>query len=213
MTTIDTILFDMDGVLIDARDWHYEALNKALSVFGMAISRLDHLNNFDGLPTREKLKLLTIERNFPEQLHSFVNELKQRYTMQMVYQYCHPSFQHEYALSRLKSSSVKLGLCSNSVRRSVELMTERANLDRYFDVILSNEDVTNSKPDPEIFKTAMLKLNTQPERTLIVEDNENGIKAAVASGAHVMRVLSPDDVTFANIDQHLRQLAETQSGQ
>ena len=213
MTTIDTILFDMDGVLIDARDWHYEALNKALSVFGMAISRLDHLNNFDGLPTREKLKLLTIERNFPEQLHGFVNELKQKYTLEMVYQYCHPSFPHEYALSRLKSSSLKLGLCSNSVRRSVELMTERANLDRYFDVVLSNEDVTNSKPDPEIYKTAMLKLNAQPERTLIVEDNENGIKAAVASGAHVMRVLSPDDVTFANIDQHLRQLAETQSGQ
>ena len=95
------------------------------------------------------------------------------------------------------------------MRRSVELMTERANLSRYFDVVLSNEDVTNSKPDPEIYISAMLKLNAKPERTLIVEDNENGIKAALASGAHVMRVLSPDDVTFDNIDQHLRQLSET----
>ena len=92
MTKIDTILFDMDGVLIDARDWHYEALNKALSLFGMAISRLDHLNNFDGLPTREKLKLLTIERNFPEQLHAFVNELKQKYTLEIVHQNCHQPF-------------------------------------------------------------------------------------------------------------------------
>ena len=213
MTKIDTILFDMDGVLIDARDWHYEALNKALSLFGMAISRLDHLNNFDGLPTREKLKLLTIERNFPEQLHAFVNELKQKYTLEIVHQNCHPTFQHEYALSQLKLSSVKLGLCSNSVRRSVELMTERANIDKYFDLVLSNEDVTNSKPDPEIYLTAMSKLDTQPEHTLIVEDNENGIKAAVASGAHVMRVLSPYDVTFANIKQHLRQLTEPKTEQ
>lgn len=209
MKTIDTILFDMDGVLIDARDWHYEALNKALSVFGLSISRIDHLTNFDGLPTREKLKLLTMERKFPEQLHDFVNELKQKYTLEMVYQYCSPCFAHEYALSKLRGSSIKLGLCSNSVRRSVELMTERANLDQYFDVVLSNEDVTKSKPDPEIYIRAMAKLKSKPERTLIIEDNENGLRAAIASGANVMRVLSPDDVNYENISKKICQIAKS----
>ena len=54
--TIKAVLFDMDGVLIDARDWHYEALNKALAIFGMEINRYDHLVTYDGLPTKKKLE-------------------------------------------------------------------------------------------------------------------------------------------------------------
>lgn len=55
MSKIKAILFDMDGVLIDAKDWHYEALNDALRLFGVEISRYDHLHTFDGLPTKVKL--------------------------------------------------------------------------------------------------------------------------------------------------------------
>ena len=54
---IKAILFDMDGVLIDAKEWHYEAFNKAINLFGLQISRYDHLRTFDGLPTKEKLKI------------------------------------------------------------------------------------------------------------------------------------------------------------
>ena len=59
MKKIKAVLFDMDGVLIDAKDWHYEALNKALGLFGMEINRYDHLNTFDGLPTKVKLQMLS----------------------------------------------------------------------------------------------------------------------------------------------------------
>lgn len=57
----------MDGVLVEAKDWHCEALNQALSVFGMPISRADHLNTFDGLHTKRKLQLLTLWR--PRDFH------------------------------------------------------------------------------------------------------------------------------------------------
>ena len=77
-TKIKAILFDMDGVLIDAKDWHYEALNKALGLFGMEISRYDHLHSFDGLPTKEKLRMLSEEFYLPESLHSFINQMKQQ---------------------------------------------------------------------------------------------------------------------------------------
>lgn len=56
MPKIKAILFDMDGVLVDAKDWHYEALNQALSLFGMEISRYDHLVTYDGLPTKKSSK-------------------------------------------------------------------------------------------------------------------------------------------------------------
>lgn len=59
---IKAVLFDMDGVLIDAREWHYDALNRALSLFGYTITRQEHENYYDGLPTHVKLKKLTEEK-------------------------------------------------------------------------------------------------------------------------------------------------------
>jgi beta-phosphoglucomutase-like phosphatase (HAD superfamily) len=143
---IEAILFDMDGVLIDARDWHYEALNLALSPFGLEIDRDAHLATYDGLPTRTKLDMLTKSRGLPRNLHGFVNKMKQKYTVDMVRQRCHPVFQHQYALSQLKAAGYKIAVCSNSIRQSLELMMQRAGLDRFIDVMLSNEDVTKPKP-------------------------------------------------------------------
>lgn len=77
---IKAVLFDMDGVLVEAKDWHYEAFNKALEVFGMPISRSEHLSQYDGLPTRAKLAMLTEKKHLPVQLHAFLNNLKQSYT-------------------------------------------------------------------------------------------------------------------------------------
>ena len=82
---IKAIIFDMDGVLIDAKDWHYEALNKALKLFGMEISKHDHLVTYDGLPTNIKLKMISDERGLPTSLHNFINEMKQSYTNDCIY--------------------------------------------------------------------------------------------------------------------------------
>ncbi len=90
MAEIKAIIFDMDGVLIDAKDWHYEALNKALALFGFSISRYDHLVTYDGLPTKKKLEMLTMECGLPKGLHQFINDLKQIYTMEMIFQKCKP---------------------------------------------------------------------------------------------------------------------------
>ena len=74
---VEAVVFDVDGVLVDAREWHYEALNRALALLGFPISRFDHLSTYDGLSTRQKLELLSTERGLPRPLHPFVNELKQ----------------------------------------------------------------------------------------------------------------------------------------
>jgi HAD superfamily hydrolase (TIGR01509 family) len=189
----------MDGVLIEAKDWHFSALNKALSLFGYEISRFEHLTAYDGLPTRRKLEMLTIEHGLPNELHEFINEMKQRYTMEIVHTQCKPRFTHEYALSQLKSKGYKLGLASNSIRSTVEVMIKKASLDCYLDIMLSNEDVKYPKPDPEIYIKAINLLGLLPGETLIVEDNENGIKAAKASGAHVLVVRDVEDANIKNI--------------
>lgn len=206
MTKISTVLFDMDGVLIDAREWHYEALNRALDLFGMEISRYDHLVTYNGLPTRKKLEMLTIERGLPEGLHDFINDLKQAYTMDIVYSKCRPIFQHQYAISRLKTAGYRMAVCSNSVKQSIEVMLQRADLLQHFDFFLSNQDVSKPKPDPEIYLAAMARLNVQPDECLIVEDNHNGIKAARAAGAHLLCVADVSEVNFSNISTRIQEL-------
>lgn len=203
---IKAIIFDMDGVLIDAKEWHYESLNKALSLFGAEISRYDHLVTFDGLPTKKKLEMLSLEGGFPRKLHSFVNDLKQQYTLEIIYNKCKPVFQHQFALSKLKAEGYKLAVCSNSVRKSIEIMMEKSGLMQYIDFFLSNQDVKASKPDPEIYTTAIGKLNLKPGQCLIVEDNDNGIKAAVASGAHLMKVENTGDVHYYNIKKRIQEV-------
>lgn len=196
---VKAILFDMDGVLIDAKDWHYEALNKALGLFGIEISRYDHLHTFDGLPTNVKLKMLSKQYYLPEQLHDFVNQMKQQYTAQMIHEKCHPMFHHEYALSKLHNEGYKIAVCSNSIRSTIKLMMEKAMLTNYLDLIVSNEDVKKAKPDPEMYQTAIKKFGLRPDECIVVEDNPNGIAAGKASGASVLEVSTVYDVNYENI--------------
>lgn len=196
---IKAVIFDMDGVLIDAREWHYESLNRALALFGFTIPRHEHLTTFDGLPTRRKLEILSATQSLPVELHAFVNEMKQIYTMELVYTKCKPVFLQEQALSRLRADGYRLAVASNSIRDTVSVMMARAALSQYLEFELSNEDVTTGKPDPEIYNTAIARLGLLPEECLIVEDNENGVRAARASGAHVMVVRDVNDVHYEAI--------------
>lgn len=206
MQQIKAVIFDMDGVLIDAKEWHYDALNRALNLFGMEISRYDHLVTYDGLPTRIKLQMLSMERGLPEALHEFINEMKQVYTLELVYAKCKPTFAHQYALSRLKAADYRLAVCSNSVPQSIDLMLQRADVLKYFDFYLSNQDVSQPKPNPEIYLNAMKRLGLKPEECLVVEDNPNGIKAARDSGAHLLCVTDVHEVNYENILRRIKQV-------
>ena len=207
---IKAVLFDMDGVLIEAKDWHFEALNRALELFGMPISRFDHITTFDGLSTRQKLEMLSLDRGLPRGLHEFLNEMKQLYTMEMVYTQCKPLFAHEYALSSLKAAGYQMAVCSNSIRNTVETMMQKSGLDRYLDLMVSNEDVKKGKPDPEMYLKAIHHFGFAPSECLILEDNENGIKAAKASGAHLLIVEQIADTNLNNIQARIRDIEAAQ---
>lgn len=116
------------------------------------------------------------------ELHPFINQMKQMYTSELITEKCHPMFNHEYALSRLHNEGYKIAVCSNSIRKTIKLMMDKASLSQYIDLIVSNEDVKKAKPDPEMYLSAMSKLNLNPENCIIVEDNPNGIEAGKRSG-------------------------------
>jgi HAD superfamily hydrolase (TIGR01509 family) len=96
-----------------------------------------------------------------------------------------------------------MAVCSNSIRNTIEVMMQKASLEQYLDFYISNQDVKNGKPDPEMYNKAIVQMGLNPKECMIVEDNENGIKAARSSGANVMIVDSVEDVNYENIKKHI----------
>lgn len=197
------VLFDLDGTLVDAKEWHYRALNRALELYGYTIDRQSHETTYDGLPTRIKLEILEQSLGFPKNLHSLISFLKQKFTLEEIKSNCVPQENVIDTLQTLKDRGYLLGMCSNSIRETLMLMLGKSNILQFFDVILSNQDIQNPKPHPEIYRLAAEQLNVLPEDCLVVEDNDKGIAAGRAAGMEVYQVASPKDVLFGNISKFL----------
>ena len=198
---IKLVIFDLDGVLVEAKTIHFDALNEALGL-KYAIEWNEHLSKYDGLKTNQKLEMLTQEKGLPIKLHKQVWDEKQRLTLQKLHN-LEESPQLQVCISSLSNQGYKIACCSNSIRKTVLTVLSKLGIIEYFDLILSNEDVKNSKPHPEIYWKAISMIGCLPEETLIVEDSPFGLLAANRSKSHVMRVESPRDVTYNNIHKHL----------
>jgi len=195
------IIFDLDGVLVEAKNIHFDALNEALGP-KYAIEWNEHLSKYDGLKTNQKLEMLTKEKGLLTELYKQVWDEKQRLTLKKLSD-LKPSPQLQVCISLLVDQGYKIACCSNSIRKTVLTVLSKLGIIEYFDLILSNEDVKNSKPHPEIYWKAISMVGCLPEETLIVEDSPFGLLAASRSKSHVMRVESPKDITYNNIYKHL----------
>jgi HAD superfamily hydrolase (TIGR01509 family) len=218
MTRISCVLFDLDGVLVDATEWHYVALNRALALFGFDITRYEHLSDYNGLPTRKKLQMLSVEKGLPQALHDTLSRLKQVYTRDEILTRCRPVFEKEYMLSRLRKEGYRMAVCSNSIRESLRMMVQQSGLETYFEFLVSNEDVSRPKPNPEIYATAMTRIGVRPTETVIVEDSLHGLEAARRSGAYICQVSGFADVDYFRVRSAIDRIeqrvkaAEGQSG-
>lgn len=195
------IIFDLDGVLVEAKIIHYDALNEALGE-DYAIDWNEHLSKYDGLKTNQKLEMLTKEKGLPVEMYKEVWNRKQELTLEKLNN-LQQSPQLIQCMDTLCKLGYKLAVCSNSIRRTVLTVLAKLGIIQYFDLILSNEDVKNSKPHPEIYWKAISQMECLPEETLIVEDSPFGLLAASRSRATVMRVVSPKEITYINIDKYL----------
>jgi beta-phosphoglucomutase len=200
---IEAIVFDMEGVLVDARDWHFEALNGALSLFGVEISRADHENLYDGLPTRVKLHSLSEQGLIPYALHSLINGVKQDMTLRIANRDCYPLVSHLIMMAELKRRKFKLGVATNSIRETTEVMLGLSGVLGSFDTVVTNEDVERAKPHPDIYLKACQNLIINPSNVLVVEDNEYGIQAARSAGCQVLEISNPTDLNLEVILNHI----------
>lgn len=203
---IKAIIFDMDGVLVAAKDWHFEALNLALALFDCEIPYDEHLSRYDGLTTRKKLEMLTVEKKLPITAHDIIHKRKQEYTMQIIRDKCKPYPMHQETLFMLKNKGYQLALASNSIRNTIDLILEKTQLRNYLEEIISASDVIRPKPYPDIYQKVITKLKRLPNECLVIEDNINGVQAAEGAGAHILKVDEIDEVNLPNIYTRIQQI-------
>ena len=201
--TIKLIVFDLDGVLVEAKNIHYEALNKSLGEY--SISWNEHLSTYDGLKTSQKLDMLTTEKGLPVEDHKRIWSDKQKFTLEALSN-LEVDSKLLNTIARLSNDGYKIACCSNSIRKTVLTVLAKLGLIEFMDLIISNEDVTNSKPHPEMYWQAISKMECLPEETLIVEDSPYGLLAAARSKSYILRVKNPQEVTYNNISNKLNEI-------
>ena len=194
------IIFDLDGVLIDSRDLHYEALNAALARINdkYVITREEHLSKYDGLNTTKKLELLSAEKGLSREYFDLVWQNKQKATLQLI-----EKFPENRVLidmfKMIKLDDIKIAVASNSIRETVKLALMSIGVLKYVDYFISNEDVKRTKPFPEMYWKCMTELNVLPKNTVIIEDSHIGREGALNSGAHLVPVKDTTDLTIEKI--------------
>ena len=203
---IKLIIFDLDGVLVDARELHYNALNRALKSIDekYVIERAEHLSTYDGLSTTKKLNLLTRNKGLPNKLHDKVWELKQQMTLKIIDGFSVDD-RIRGILRSLKSEGYTISCATNSIRETAKLQLIRKGFFEYIDFMYSNQDVTNPKPNSEIYLRCMIKSEVNPNETLIVEDSHIGRKGAISSGGVLCGVKDTNDVTYDKIKKYIQE--------
>lgn len=193
-------IFDLDGVLIESRELHYEALNDALAYVDpkYVISREEHLSTYDGLPTKNKLSLLSKNKGLSPEHFDQIWKDKQKFTIVRLKAIEKSQKLIDICLW-LKEQDYKIAVASNSIRDSVKISLMSLGIMEYIDYIMTNEDVKRPKPYPEMYWNCMNALNAIPRTTIIAEDSHIGRQGAIDSGAVLLPIENTDDLTFDKI--------------
>jgi len=196
---IKAILYDLDGVLVDACEWHYLSLNAALlEVSGFEISLDEHLMSFNGLPTHTKLDKL-VEMGRVNWIHKErIWKLKQDKTLDIIQANAKEDLVKQELHRYIREQGIKIACVTNSITETAAAMLESTGQIDLIDLLVSNQMVKKPKPHGEGYIRAMVALNSLPEETLIVEDSPVGLEAARTTGAYIWQVKDSSEVTLDN---------------
>ena len=209
---LELVIFDLDGVLVDACDWHKDALNEALKqTCDYVISDHQHCTVFNGLPTKVKIQKLInfgIVPNNPD-VHAEINKIKQEETIRIISNLLDKDAPKIYLMEWLKGNNVKIACFTNCIRQTAELMLNRVGVLDYVQLLTTNEDVENAKPNPEGYIKTLEYFSINPENAVIVEDSPKGIESAHASRCNVLEVKNAKEVTIENLERFISENFDT----
>lgn len=188
------ILFDFNGVISDDEHLHFTALKTVLEQEGVVITKDEYDAHFLGKDDRDCFReALKVPLN-EERLESLIQRKSNTYLRLVdkglrifpgVVPFIHEAF-----------GACALAIASGALRREVDFVLDRTDLKQFFSCIVTQEDVTHGKPDPEIFLTTLATLNRLnnlpgmivPSECLVVEDSRPGVDAALAAGMRCLAV-------------------------
>lgn len=180
---IETILFDMDGIVVDSERLHLQAMDLALQKFGLTISDSELLE-FVGRS----------DESFFEYVYNNISSDNSAETMQeeknRQFEILHNDLQFIDGftdfISAVQSRKLKTALVTSSSEYSVGSANEILNHTRLFDTVVFEERTTKHKPNPEPYLLALSETDSNADTSLVIEDSINGIKAGKAAGCTVV---------------------------
>src|SRR5947209_538017 len=207
---MNTVIFDMDGLLIDSEPLWYDAMNEVLSGLGIWLSAEEALKT-KGLRTVEVVSYWhRIHQWTGKTNEEVVREIIQTVTRMIVTE-GRKMKGVNYILDLFKTKKFKLGLASSSPYSLIHAALDHFELKSYFDVIYSAENERFGKPHPAVYLACLERLNSDPLESLAFEDSVNGMVAAKA--ARIKTVVVPekphfDDPRYGLADKKLGSLLE-----
>ncbi len=183
------IIFDMDGVIIDSEPLHIQIERELLEEHGGTITREEH-EKFVGTTDYHIWSAFKERYNLEPSVEELVKIKKQRFIDNLHKVKLVDNF-YEFMLS-VYNEKYLLALASSNVRKAVDKVIEIFDLSKYIKVSISGEEVSKSKPDPEIFLKAAKKLGVKPTNCLVIEDAFAGVQAAKAAGMKCIGYKNPN---------------------
>jgi len=196
-----TFIFDLDGVLVDFKTLHRDSFIQAWNSSHpkLSIDNAFHASNLEARSTNQKIDILKAYFDIDVDKPALFMK-KQDITRDMIGPIPVYSTTRD-ALLWAHDKGITIACCSNSIRSTVETSLNKIVDMSLFKVVLSNEDVEQPKPNPEIYQTALKMLGSSPKETYIFEDSEVGKAAAHASGLNVIDIVDALELTPAFLEE------------
>jgi HAD superfamily hydrolase (TIGR01509 family) len=206
MSKIKGVIFDLDGVLVDTKEIHHVALNNALKncKIGYQISINDHIKIYDGLPTIEKLKILYKKKLVKKKHFKKIIKYKNAYTNKELLKI---KFDRKiYEIFKILSKKYKLAIATNAIKKTLDLCIKNLKIRKFICYSISNNELFNPKPHPEIYLKCFVSMNLRPTETLIIEDSHVGRTAALESGANLLPIKEFSSLNQKRINYFIKNL-------
>lgn len=206
--SVQAVIFDMDGVLLDSEPVHFEATCALLAEYGITYTPAAG-EEFFGCTDRDVFRVLRarygLEQDEDALIHAWIGHVLPRLATRI-----HPLPGVPGVLFELRRRGLRLALASASAAPVIAASLEALGLAGVFETRVSGDDVAQGKPSPEIFIEALRRLGLPPSACVVVEDSYNGLQAARAAGIPCAVVPCPSTAhqDFSDADARLASLNE-----
>lgn len=194
-----SVIFDLDGTLVDSEPNYYEAGRRLLAQHGVPDFTWEHHTRFIGIGTRETLEILRGEYG----IEAPVEELlagKNRHYLELARASTEVFPEMRKFVDLLHTEGVPMAVASGSSRAAVDAVLAGTGLDAFIPTVVSAEEVARGKPEPDIFLEAARRLGARPDDCVVLEDAPPGAAAAHAAGMRCIAIpyvpATADDPAF-----------------